>query len=200
MTSDVSTLLIGDPLRHEALCVIPLYGDAPACDYHLCADALEHGSLTIEEIDAEGSVPTLMVENRGAEPVLFIEGEELQGAKQDRIVNTSLLVPPGARMRIPVSCVEHGRWLFRSHRQMASGAHPTTMIRSALKASVARSLEEGFHAASNQAEIWDCVAQLHASHGVRSPTGALADAWRAEAACAVSAGARRVSGRRASAR
>jgi len=157
--------------------VFPLFGDAPSVPYRLCAEVIADHTLLIEEVDEEGSVPRLLVRNKGALPVFLVEGEELVGAKQDRIVNTSLLVPAGARMEIPVSCVEHGRWVFRSNRQMASGAHPTTMVRSALKASVSRSLKENYRAVSNQAEIWDSVARLHAGHGVRSETGAMADAY-----------------------
>ena len=57
-----------------------------------------------------GSVPDLLVENRGDVRVLFLEGEELIGAKQNRILNTSVLVAAHTKVKIPVSCVERGRW------------------------------------------------------------------------------------------
>ena len=44
------------------------------------------------------------------EAVLLYDGEELVGAKQNRILNVSVLVGAGAKMPIPVSCVEQGRW------------------------------------------------------------------------------------------
>lgn len=40
--------------------------------------------------------------------VLIPDGDELQGARQNRVLNTSLLV--GARSVVPVSCTEHGWW------------------------------------------------------------------------------------------
>jgi len=55
-----------------------------------------------------GSVPDLLVDNRGDVRVLFLEGEELIGAKQNRILNTSVLVPAHSKIKIPVSCVEPG--------------------------------------------------------------------------------------------
>ena len=38
------------------------------------------------------------------------------GAKQNRIINLTILVPPGKTIVIPVSCVEAGRWRFTSDR------------------------------------------------------------------------------------
>jgi hypothetical protein len=46
--------------------------------------------------------------------VLILDGEELVGAKQNRIVNTTILVAAGAEIVIPVSCVEQGRWTYKS--------------------------------------------------------------------------------------
>ena len=53
--------------------------------------------------------------------VLFLSnrslgGEELAGVKQNRIVNTTILVQGNATIVIPVSCVEHGRWSYDSPR------------------------------------------------------------------------------------
>ena len=57
-----------------------------------------------------GSVPELVVENPLAERVLLYDGEELVGAKQNRILNVSVLVEAKSTLTIPVSCVEQGRW------------------------------------------------------------------------------------------
>jgi hypothetical protein len=54
------------------------------------------------------------VVNRGPEPVLIIDGEELVGAKQNRVVNLTILVAAQSALTIPVSCVEAGRWTARS--------------------------------------------------------------------------------------
>ena len=45
--------------------------------------------------------------------MLIFDGEELIGAKQNRIVNTTLLIGVGESV-LPVSCVEHGRWSHRA--------------------------------------------------------------------------------------
>jgi len=174
MTLALPDLRVGTPVRHGPLSVFPLFGDAEsAAEYRLSVDGLADGSVTVEEAGAEGVVTELEVENRDAVPSLFLEGEELVGAKQDRVLNTSVLVTPGRRVRVPVSCVEHGRWAYKSHRLMQSGIHSPSMVRHALKSSVSLSLSEGLHPMSNQAEIWDSVARLHAGHDVASHTGAM---------------------------
>ena len=178
MTLAPSSIRVGAPLVHEALSVFPLFGDGEAAvAYRLAVDALADGSLLVEEVGEEGLVTELEVENRGNVPALFLEGEELVGAKQDRVVNTTVLIAPGCRMRIPVSCVEQGRWAYRSQRMMLSGIHSPSIVRSALKSSVSMSLGEGLQPVSNQVEVWESVARLHAGHDVASQTGAMGDTF-----------------------
>lgn len=42
--------------------------------------------------------------------ILLLNGEELIGAKQNRILNTDVLLRPHAKKIVPVSCVEQGWW------------------------------------------------------------------------------------------
>ncbi len=109
--------------------------------------------------------------------MLFLEGEELVGAKQNRILNTSVLVAAHSKVKIPVSCVEQGRWGYRSRGFGSSGSHIPTKMRRALKTSVSRSIKTKHGHRSDQGEIWDEVEQLHASHHVESPTTAMSDAF-----------------------
>ncbi len=104
-----------EPLLWKSMSVFPI-STTETCmvDYLLSFEAIEAGTLTIREIDHAGAVHAVRVENSGADHVLFIEGEELIGCKQNRIVNTSLLFPPRTTAQIPVSCAEQGRWAFRS--------------------------------------------------------------------------------------
>ena len=100
---------------HRNLTVFPLLapnGTEP--DYLTLEQALSQKLIQITELDNEGSVPELKLNNMGIEGVLIIEGEELVGAKQNRIVNTSFLVAGKTEVVIPVSCVEQGRWSYRS--------------------------------------------------------------------------------------
>jgi len=109
--SFLSSLTIGSPIAVNALSVYPLLrSSADAPFYDTLSDAVRAGTLHITEVSAAGSVPELRVVNDGKRPVLIIDGEELVGAKQNRIVNLTVLVPEGTTIPLPVTCVEAGRW------------------------------------------------------------------------------------------
>jgi hypothetical protein len=174
-------LRIGEPVRHNNLSVFPLFAEASrTVVYRLSHDALAQGSATVEEVSEAGSVPALLVENKGEVRVLFLEGEELVGAKQNRVLNTSVLVAAHSKLKIPVSCVEQGRWRYKSKYFTSSGSHSPSKLRRTLKASVSRSLKDGRGYSSNQGEVWMEVAALQASQGVTSGTSAMSDTFAAD--------------------
>src|ERR1700722_19620721 len=99
----------------QSLTVFPLYAEAgKPVEYQLADEAIAAATVAVQEISEGGAVPELLVENTGDSRVLFLEGEELRGAKQNRILNTSILVPAKAKIKVPVSCVEQGRWRHTS--------------------------------------------------------------------------------------
>jgi len=81
-------------------------------EYLLLDEALSENLMEVVELDSDGSVPELKVVNKSPKMILILDGEELVGAKQNRIVNTTILVRGNAAIVIPVSCVEHGRWAY----------------------------------------------------------------------------------------
>ena len=130
---------VGEPIRHKALSVFPLFTAAEnPVEYLLSDEGIGSGAVTVEEVSEAGSVPDLLVENKGDIRVLFLEGEELVGAKQNRILNMSVLIAANSRTKIPVSCVEAGRWRYRSRHFGSSGSHSPSKLRYFLKSSVRR--------------------------------------------------------------
>ncbi len=174
------TIRVGDPIRHEALTVFPLFDTGKATeevDYLLSDEAVADGTVVVEEIDESGSVPTLKVTNKGKRRVLFLEGEELRGAKQNRVLNTSVLIGAGMKTTIPVSCVEQGRWRFRSTQFMPSGTSSSSKLRKRLKESVSTSLREGQGHRSDQGSVWSEVTRQMTSLGSTSETMAMSDTY-----------------------
>ena len=83
----LATMLTGEPVTHGALAVIPLLAphlDDP--DWLTLEEAGERARVT--EVSEAGSVPFLKVANGADQPLLLLDGEELIGAKQNRILNT----------------------------------------------------------------------------------------------------------------
>jgi hypothetical protein len=106
----VPSVRVGAPVTYDKLTVFPLFLEAPArSNYRLAEEALADGSAVVEEVTEGGSVPNLAVDNKGETLVLFVEGQELRGAKQNRVLNTSVLIAAKTKTVLPVSCVEQGR-------------------------------------------------------------------------------------------
>ncbi len=178
MTLATLDFQLGDPIEHRGIVVTPLFpARDPVASYITLDEALPRG-LTITEIDAAGSVPELAVVNPLDELVLLYDGEELIGAKQNRILNVSVLVGAGAKLPIPVSCVEQGRWA-RSTAGFDSAAHISHAHLRRRKAEMlaARPLARG----AAQSEVWDEIGEKQQRMSVPSPTGANRDTFEAYA-------------------
>src|SRR3989304_2882108 len=83
-------ILAGEPVTHGALTMIPILAPLlaePA--WLMLAEAGERVRIT--EVSEAGSVPTLQVTNTADQPLLLLDGEELVGAKQNRILNMTVL-------------------------------------------------------------------------------------------------------------
>jgi hypothetical protein len=175
-------LRVGQPLAHNRLAVFPLFPDrSGSAGYRLSGDALADGTAVVEEVNEGGTVPHLSVDNRGDTLVLFLEGEELRGAKQNRVLNTSVLIPAKARTVLPVSCVEQGRWRYTSKHFSSSGMHSSSKMRSVLKKSVNASTLSGGGHSSDQGEVWGEVSRQMAACGSSSQTMAMADCYDSHA-------------------
>src|SRR5260370_24270648 len=169
---------VGDPIRHESLTVFPLFTEPNGqVEYLLSDEAIQAGSVTVQEVSEGGSVPDLLVENRGDTRVVFLEGEELVGAKQNRILNTSVLLPARSKIKIPVSCVERGRWAYKSRHFGSGGRHSPSKLRHTMKSSVSESVLGGTGHRSDQGKVWEEVDTQQATLGVSSETLAMEDTF-----------------------
>ena len=166
----------GEPVEHKNLTLVPLWGERHgALDYILAADAIGSGSLSIMELGESGSVPELRAVNKADTMILLLDGEELVGAKQNRILNTTVLLPAKSKTTIPVSCVEQGRWRHTS-REFRSGGYSPSHLRARKSRDVGRSLRAEGRAVSDQGTVWESVAENLAGVGAASPTMAMHDA------------------------
>jgi hypothetical protein len=96
---------VGDPLEHRGIVVTPLFPTRNhAARYIALDDALPVG-LHITEISEAGIVPELAVVNPLDDDVLLYDGEELVDAKQNRILDVSVLI--GAQCTLPARQVSH---------------------------------------------------------------------------------------------
>ena len=62
----------------------------------IVAEARQQGLAAVTEVSESGSVPTLLLDNTADEALFLLDGEELIGAKQNRILNTTILIAAGS--------------------------------------------------------------------------------------------------------
>src|SRR5215207_7207234 len=171
----LQSLEIRGPVSHGLLHMFPLQGDTQAeQDISLLEGALQAGTLHIEEPHEAGSVPELRVVNEGSLRVLILEGDKLIGAKQNRV-----LVAAGSDLTLPVSCIERGRWSYRSRAFSPGTGSPHLALRRLETRSVHDSLRHGRGHRSDQGAVWREVrrkARLHAAAS-RSPLSERLDAF-----------------------
>jgi hypothetical protein len=101
------------------------------------------------------------------------------GARQNRIVNISILVGAGRKLVIPVSCVEQGRWSYRSAEFSAAKRSLFASAKAKKMAAVSRSMRDEGERRSNQGEVWDDISEKIAFSRVVSQTSAMADVYEA---------------------
>jgi hypothetical protein len=172
----VSELELGGQARFRNLTMFSLEGPVDgSLDYQTLAEALELGTARVSEISDGGSVPELLFENSGELPVLILDGEELVGAKQNRTVNLTVLAPPRRTIKIPVSCVEAGRWRHQSAHLVMSDRHHFARGRAVRAESVSRSLRLDGSRRSDQGRVWADISAKAARMRAASPTEAMAE-------------------------
>ena len=175
----LGTLALGKPSHHHNLTFFPLLWPKTADpSYTLLRTAIEAGEAVVEEVNESGSVPNLAVTNKAKRPLLIPEGEILMGAKQNRVINVTVLVASGKKFVLPVSCVEQGRWRYQSQHFESKFCAPPSLRNKKLRA-VQRNRSERGVAASDQGEVWDEVQACLAGVSAHSETSSLTDAFAA---------------------
>ncbi len=144
-------------------------------DYATLDEALEQKALEVTEVDTSGRVPTIKVVNKSQRMVFLMAGEELVGGKQNRVLNASMMVPAKGEMPIPVTCVERGRWGYKSRFFSSS----TTTSHSHLRRMMNRQVSDSYRVAgkptSDQGAVWSEVARKMDRMGSKSSSDALHD-------------------------
>jgi hypothetical protein len=106
---------LGEAVTWNNIQVFPLTrSNGHEAAYALLDELLEAGQAEVAEIHEGGSVPTIKVLNKSDLDALILDGLELRGAKQNRMVNLTIVAGKHAETEIPVACVEAGRWSYRS--------------------------------------------------------------------------------------
>ena len=149
--------------------------DKDTLEYISGSRAMESGGLEIKEVGEQGSVNELFLLNASKQHVFLMDGDILAGAKQNRVVNTSMLLEPGVKTHIPVGCVERGRWRFVSDKFSSTDYSAPHFMRRSKSESVSENLRAQKGHQSDQGQVWDSVDNAQNVRKVMSQTDNLSD-------------------------
>jgi O-acetyl-ADP-ribose deacetylase (regulator of RNase III) len=178
LTARLADLHIGTPVSFQALTLIPVYASVAAqlIEYETFVTALAGKRAVVTEVGG-GSVPELGVKQSGTLPVLLLDGDQLIGGRQNRVLNTTLLVPFGVDFVVPVSCVEQGRW-HQTSVDFGSGEIVPPSLRYHKQSTVSDSYRRGMRARASQSEVWRSVSETLHRTASCSPTSDLYEAYQ----------------------
>lgn len=147
------------PLAYKNLTLVPVVSTAPvpASGYLVLDEGMKSGKVAVIETADGGTVNELVLENRSSEPLFLLAGEVVIGGKQDRIIGKDTVIPPRTTQKIPVFCVEHGRWSGRK----ADFSTAQTLAHTALR----KKAKYG-----TQSEVWQEVSSKNAKRRVQNDT------------------------------
>ena len=130
------------------------------------------GLVIIKECEPE-SVGEVMVTNNAVTPLLLIDGEEIIGAKQNRIINKSVLIPAKTTMKVLVSCTERGRWEYKNDLKEEFSCSEY------FANSDTRRAKANIHEVHRcQDIVWDSIDELESRRDYHSKTSAMNDNYK----------------------
>jgi hypothetical protein len=157
--------------KHKRLSVVQLLtAQQNSIDYISGPAAIKEDLIQVKEVSESGSVNDLFVFNLSNKYVFFMDGDILMGAKQNRVLNTSVLLAPNSKTTLPVSCVEQGRWSKISDKFNNTDNIIPIKIRAGKSRAVRDNLEGSGRHMANQGEVWNEVENYQMSFKINSPT------------------------------
>ncbi len=149
-------------------------------DYISGSTAIKEGLIQVNEISESGSVNNLFVFNLSDKFVFFMDGDILTGAKQNRVLNTSVLLAPNSKTTLPVSCVEQGRWEKVSDNFRHTDNISPQKIRALKSEAVKSNLRATKKYMADQMQVWDEVEKYQTVFNVKSSTMNLHEVYEKE--------------------
>lgn len=157
------------PQTHENITVIPIKTDINSkLDILTLKKGMELGLVEVKELK-ESTVNTITVKNNAVTPLILIDGEEVLGGDQNRLVNSTTVVAANSQSNISVSCTERGRWGYKS--EFKSSPHIANY-------KTRRNKEHATHLKQSvQDKVWNSIDELEVDCCIRSPTSAMSESY-----------------------
>ena len=164
-----------DSQKYENVEAIPIKSDFfGKKDFLTLKKGYEMNLVEIKELE-HSTVNTVSCKNDSVTPLILIDGDEITGAMQNRIINDTLLIPAKSTINIPVSCTEHGRWHTKGEGAESRTFKPS--LYSANHSTRSRKSRASYEERDYQGEVWDSISEFESRSNFKSMTSALNDSY-----------------------
>jgi len=170
----------GKSTTHRNLSIVPLFLKEKGKEtYMTLSEGLASGLVEIEEVSRMGDVNHIKIKNKSKRKLFVADGEEIAGAKQNRVVNHSMLLDGQSETVVSASCTEEGRWNYLEEGQkftdtghlMARRARQYNAVR------LQKNLQKKDKYAHSQKGVWDDINDYFKKLNTNTQTKALKDAF-----------------------
>lgn len=161
---------LGEIQSHKNMAIVPIITpQSHNTDFLTLKKGLELDLVEVVECE-KSTVNIIQIKNKSVSPLILIEGEEILGSMQNRIINTTTVISPKTTAHVNVNCTERGRWhpvssKFRQSEYMAN----SRTRHSRMSAS--------FKKMSPQSHVWESIENLEADNSFRSKTNAMSESY-----------------------
>ena len=174
----LNDLRFGEPDIHNNLALVPILRDKhEKLNYITLEEGLATKLLEVQELEDGASVNDILLRNKSDQLALLFEGEEFLGAKQNRVLNVSILAAASSEQRLPVSCVEAGRWHHQhddpdQQRFKVANRMHYARGRALENSAVSMNLDARRAYRGDQSGVWNDIEQKSDRLNAQSPTSA----------------------------
>lgn len=169
---ELPALHVGRGTRYGNITWFPIWTDAPVVERDYITK-VEAGEVVVVEGETP-TVGTLKVENKCDKPVLLLEGMLLEGGWQHRALTQTMLVEAKSVTRMPVVCVEQGRWGGATHQRIGNKSAPAG-VRRAIRGIHKSTNGRAVQSSADQGEVWSEVRSFASANSVQRPTESLVE-------------------------
>ena len=187
LQSSIDKMLIKDCVSYKGIDIYPICVEEKVSTILVTLDeALKSQNVEVLET---GIVNELIIKNKSSEnSILILEGTIVKGGKQNRVINTTLILDKESECKVPATCIEQNRWsyvvpndFFDSNRAVSDGTtsefnsfflssnYVSPTMYCSLNKSVNKGLSNGNYS-TNQLEMWNEIQTFNASLDIKSTT------------------------------
>lgn len=157
--------------KHQNLSIVQfLSSPSNSFEYISGSEAIKKGFVEVKEINEQGNVNKLHLINLSDKYIFFMDGDILTGAKQNRVLNSSVMIAPNSKINLPVSCIEQGRWRSVSNKFNPSNHISPQKLRAKKSQSVSLNLMAKQFYLADQSKVWQDVDNYYQIFDMSSNT------------------------------